>query len=80
MAQWPEALKWVPLVNHEGGDPPSRQLRVASLNVLADSYSRSASHAHAPRAALAWPARSAALLQALDRLNADVLCLQEVGG
>eukprot|EP00238_Polyblepharides_amylifera_P002246 CAMPEP_0196590506 /NCGR_PEP_ID=MMETSP1081-20130531/66825_1 /TAXON_ID=36882 /ORGANISM="Pyramimonas amylifera, Strain CCMP720" /LENGTH=346 /DNA_ID=CAMNT_0041913635 /DNA_START=106 /DNA_END=1146 /DNA_ORIENTATION=+ len=57
----------------------SSVLRVASYNVLAQVYVRSAWFSHSePAACLKWKNRSKSLLKVVENLEADVLLLQEV--
>ena len=56
---------------------PAPPLRVATFNVLADSYTRTHRQT-AGAAALAWEGRFARLLAAIRRANADLLALQEI--
>lgn len=51
-------------------------MRVASLNVLAESYASPQSYPWLHRHEIEWDARADSLRRALRRLNADVLCLQ----
>lgn len=53
-------------------------LLVASYNILADSYIRPEFYPSVPPHVLQPAARRAALLERIERLAADVLCLQEV--
>lgn len=52
-------------------------LRVATYNVLADAYIRPGYFPHTPPELLAPERRRPALLQRLEELAADLLCLQE---
>lgn len=61
-----------------GGGPRWAVVRVASFNVLAQVYTRSALFHWSPRGALKWARRRGALLACLDEVDADVLLLQEV--
>ena len=53
-------------------------LRIATYNILADSYVDRRRYAHVDPQRLAPAARHPALVQRMLALNADVLCLQEV--
>ena len=53
-------------------------LRIATWNVLADCYVYEDEYPAVPRAALDWGCRRQRLLEALEALEADLLCLQEV--
>ena len=57
------------------GPPP---LRVASWNLLADSYMDRERYARSPASVLDPARRHPALVEGCRRLDADVLCLQEV--
>ncbi len=53
-------------------------MRVASYNLLADTYIRPEWYPDIPLDFLEWSCRKTRLLQHLLSLNADILCLQEV--
>jgi mRNA deadenylase 3'-5' endonuclease subunit Ccr4 len=52
--------------------------KVASCNILADSYVRPEWFAHIDPEILKWEKRSVALLRKIAGFDADVICLQEV--
>eukprot|EP00698_Gefionella_okellyi_P024795 TRINITY_DN8844_c0_g1_i1.p1 TRINITY_DN8844_c0_g1~~TRINITY_DN8844_c0_g1_i1.p1 ORF type:complete len:520 (-),score=81.30 TRINITY_DN8844_c0_g1_i1:53-1612(-) len=52
--------------------------RVCTFNVLAEGYTNPASRYAYCRADIDWSVRLPRLLQAIFKLNADILCLQEV--
>lgn len=52
--------------------------RLASYNILADSYVKPQWYPHVEPEALRWDKRKLALAERIARLDADLLCLQEV--
>ncbi|MET0464574.1 MAG: endonuclease/exonuclease/phosphatase family protein [Chitinophagaceae bacterium] len=52
--------------------------RLISYNILANSYTNPEWYTHVNSEALAWGARRLALTERIKRLDADVICLQEV--
>ena len=56
----------------------SPDLTIVQWNVLADCYVYEDEYPAVPRAALDWGCRRQRLLAALEALEADLLCLQEV--
>jgi mRNA deadenylase 3'-5' endonuclease subunit Ccr4 len=56
----------------------ARSFRIASYNVLANSYVKPEWYTHVPPEALRWDKRVFALAEKIAGLDADVVCLQEV--
>src|SRR5262245_9548555 len=56
----------------------TRLFRIASYNVLADSYVRPRWYPNVDPEVLRWDRRKFALVERVARLDADVVCLQEV--
>ena len=55
-----------------------RSLSVVSWNILAPTFAPPSRYPWVAPATLAWPKREAAIVATLGRLDADVVCLQEV--
>jgi endonuclease/exonuclease/phosphatase family metal-dependent hydrolase len=56
----------------------SRPVRICSWNILAAAYANCKVFPDVEPSVIAWPRRRPLIAAALERLNADVLCLQEV--
>ena len=73
-----DELRWMRA--QEGAEPSPAAVRVVSWNILAPAYcfNHFYKHLERPGATLAWPRRSKMILDALGRMDGDVVCLQEV--
>ena len=56
----------------------SRSFRIASYNILADSYVNPQWYPNVDPEVLRWDRRKFALAERVLRLDADIICLQEV--
>src|SRR5690349_21647625 len=56
----------------------AQSFRLVSYNILANAYINPEWYTHIDPNVLRWDARQLALVERLIRINADVICLQEV--
>jgi mRNA deadenylase 3'-5' endonuclease subunit Ccr4 len=56
----------------------SPSFRLATYNVLADAYVKPQWYSHVDPEVLRWEKRKFALVEKIERLDADIICLQEV--
>lgn len=72
-----ESVREEPVVSPTGS-PSAHTVRICSWNILASAYATCKAFPDVEPTVLAWPRRRPLIAAALLRLDADVVCLQEV--
>ncbi|RKP38603.1 Endonuclease/exonuclease/phosphatase, partial [Dimargaris cristalligena] len=73
----PRTREWITL-DKEAGNSGCEIVSVLSYNILSSKYASPQTYRYVPSWVLAWDYRKEFILQEVQALNADIVCLQEV--
>lgn len=64
--------------NNNNGEKPEEPFRLVTWNILAPSFCHPQKYYWTPEEQLMWPGRKDNIISEIERMNADIICLQEV--